>query len=218
MYSLYPVMLNLEGRTCVIIGGGAVAARKVENLLNAGAQVTIISPALHPDLITFSEVNKITVQQVVYTSGMLAALRPFLVFAATDDSTVNQQVAEEARSFGALVNVTDEQGERDFMNMATVQRGDIIFAISSGGASPALVAHLQHQINTVIGEEYTTLSAWMVQARPLVQTGVKSQPERAALWHRVLESSILDRLRQGDTITARQHFDQIIHEALDNSA
>jgi precorrin-2 dehydrogenase / sirohydrochlorin ferrochelatase len=218
MSHLYPVVLNLEGRTCVIVGGGKVAVRKVDGLLAASAQVTVISPALHPDLIALAAARKITIQQVRYISGMLKALNPFLVFVATDNPTVNQQIAEEARSLGALVNVADEQGGRDFMNMATVQRGDITIALSTGGASPALIAHLQHQIDQLIGEEYVTLSAWMAEARAIVQAGVKSQPERAALWHRVLESSILDKLRQGDTITARQHFDQITHEALDNSA
>ncbi|MEP6984253.1 MAG: bifunctional precorrin-2 dehydrogenase/sirohydrochlorin ferrochelatase [Chloroflexota bacterium] len=215
--NLYPVMLNLEDRTCVIVGGGAVAARKVDHLLNAGAYVTVISPELHPTLITLARDNKITVKQVAYTSGMLADLKPTLVFAATDDTSVNQQVVDEARSIGALVNASSEQGERDFINMATIQRGDITIALSTGSASPALVTHLQRQIDTFIGDEYVTLSTWMGQARPLVQAGIKSQSERAALWRRVLESSILDTLRQGEASTAQQLFDQIIHEALDHS-
>jgi precorrin-2 dehydrogenase/sirohydrochlorin ferrochelatase len=216
MPHLYPIMLDLEGRTCVIVGGGTVAARKVDRLLDAGAHITVISPTLHKSLTHLAEDKKITVRQVAYTSGMLADLHPFLVFAATDDMTVNQQVAEEARALGALVNVASEQGERDFMSMATVQRGEITIAVSLGGASPALVAHLQRQIDKVIGKEYETLSEWMAQARPLVQAELKSQPERAALWRRVIESSILDRLRQGDMASAQQLFDQLIHEALDN--
>jgi precorrin-2 dehydrogenase/sirohydrochlorin ferrochelatase len=211
-------MLDLEGRTCVIVGGGEVAARKVDRLLACGARVTVISPTLHKALMHLAEDHKITVQQVAYTSGILADLKPVLVFAATDDGSVNQQVVEEAHALGALVNVASEQGERDFINMATVQRGDITIALSTGGASPALVAHLQRQIDEVIDEEYGILSIWMAQARPPVQAGVKSQPERAALWHRILESSILDKLRQGDTTSAKKLFDQIIQEALDTSA
>ncbi|MBI1279230.1 MAG: hypothetical protein GC179_13975 [Anaerolineaceae bacterium] len=219
MNSLYPVMLNLEGRTCVIVGGGAVATRKIDRLLSAGAKVTVISPELHPALIALAKDRKITVQQEAYTSGMLANLHPLLVFAATNDSAINQQVADEARSLGALVNGVDEHsGDRDFMSMASVQRGEITVSVSLGGASPALVAHLQREIDKVIGEEYATLSTWMAKARPLVQEGVKSQPERAALWRRVIESSILDTLRQGDTAAAQKLFDQIIAEALDKSA
>ncbi len=219
MASLYPIMLNLEGRACVIVGGGAVAARKVDRLLSADAVVTVISPALHPALIALAEDGKITIRQEAYASGMLANLHPMLVFAATDDVTVNQQVTDEARSLGALVNGVDEQGgDRDFMNMATVQRGEITVSVSLGGASPALVAHLQRQIDKVIGEEYATLSTWMAKARPIVQEGVKTQPERAALWRRVIESSILDILRQGDTAAAQQVFDQIIEEALSKLA
>ncbi len=219
MTALYPIMLRLEGRSCVIVGGGAVAARKVDRLLNAGAQVTVISPVLYPALELLAENKKITVQQTTYEAGMLTSLHPLLVFAATNDSTVNQQVADEARSLGALVNGIDEQqGDRDFMSMATVQRGDITVSVSLGGASPALVAHLQRQIDKVIGEEYVTIASWMAEARPKIQAKVKSQSERAAVWRRVLESSILDRLRQGDTPAARQQFDDIIQEALDQSA
>ncbi len=219
MPSLYPIMLNLEGRACVIVGGGAVAARKVDRLLSAGAVVKVISPELHPALVALSENRKITVKQEIYEPGMLSNLHPMLVFAATDDVTVNQQVADEARSLGALVNGVDEHSsDRDFMSMATVQRGEITVSVSLGGASPALVAHLQRQIDKVIGEEYSTLSTWMAKARPIVQEGVKTQPERAALWRRVIESSILDTLRQGDVATAQQQFDQIIGEALSKSA
>jgi precorrin-2 dehydrogenase/sirohydrochlorin ferrochelatase len=217
MSHLYPIMLDLEGRTCVIVGGGAIAARKVDRLLDAGAYVTVISPTLLPMLDFLAEDQKISVQQVAYKSGMLADLRPTLVFAATDDASVNQQVVEEARSLGILVNAAQEQGERDFMNMASVQRGEITVAISLGGASPALVAHLQHRIDSVIGPEYERLSAWMAEARPQVQAAIESQPERAALWRRVIESSILDTLRQGDETAARQLFDQIIHEAIEAS-
>jgi siroheme synthase-like protein len=219
MTSLYPIMLRLEGRACVIVGGGAVAARKVDRLLSAGALVTIISPELHPALVALSEDRKITVQQALYAPGMLANLHPLLVFAATDDAAVNQQVADEARSLGALVNDVDEQGDdRDFMSMASVQRGEITVSVSLGGASPALVAHLQRQIDNVIGEEYATLSTWMAEARPIVQEGVKTQPERAAVWRLVIESSILDKLHNGDPEAARQLFDQIIAEAIDKSA
>src|SRR4029079_3767039 len=98
------------------------------------------------------------------------------------DASVNLQVVEEARSLGILVNAANKQGEHDFMNMATVQRGEITVAISLSGASPALVAHLQHQIDKMIGKEYEMLSAWMSEARPQVQAAIESQPERAALW------------------------------------
>ncbi len=215
MPTLYPVMLNLEGRTCVVIGGGTVATRKVQGLLDAGASVTVISPAVDPALLSLADAGKITVRQVAHTLGMLSALRPLLVFAATDDPLVNQQAAEEAHSIGALVNSVDEYGNHDFMNMATVRRGEITIALSTGGTAPALAAHLQRLIEQVIGDEYLTLGDWMAAARLMVLAGVQSQSQRAAVWRHVLESSILDSLRQGETISARQLFDRIIQEALD---
>ena len=214
MAALYPVMLHLDGRVCVIVGAGAVAARKITRLIESGAHITVIAPVLHPALARLAGAGTITVRQTVYVPGMLAELNPVLVFAATDDPAANRQVVTEAQALGVLVNAADEQGERDFMDMAVVQRGDITIALSLGGAAPALAAHLRQVIEQAVGSEYATLAGWMAQARPLVQAALLTQPERAALWHRLVESSILDKLRQGDESGARQHFDQIMHEAL----
>lgn len=216
MSGLYPVMLHLEGRTCVIVGGGEVAARKAEHLLAAGARLTIISPQLHPKLKSLAEAGQITVQNRLYTPGMLAALKPLLVFAATNDDQINQQVVNEARSLVALVNAADEQGERDFINMAVVKRGDITIALSTGGAAPALLSHLQERVGQMVGEEYSTLVDWMAQVRPTVQAEIASQPARAALWRQIMESSVLDTLRQGDINAARQQFDDILQQAIAN--
>lgn len=216
MSALYPVMLDLEGRTCVIVGGGEVAVRKAEHLLAAGARLTIISPQLHPNLIRLVETGQITVQNNLYTPGTLAALKPLLVFAATDNNKINQQIVNEARSLGALVNAADEQGERDFINMAVVQRGDITISLSTGGAAPALLSHLQERVGQMVGEEYSTLVDWMAQVRPIVQAEIASQPARAALWRQMMESSVLDMLRQGDINAARQQFDDIIQQAIAN--
>lgn len=212
---LYPVMLRLEGRVCVIVGGGRVAAHKVTDLLNAGADVTVISPQLHPTLAALVESKTITAQVTPYRSGMLDALRPLLVFAATDNPAVNRQIADDARRLGALVDAADDQTPRDFMNMATVQRGKITVAVSSGGASPALTVHLQQAIERMIGHEYATLADWMAEARAIVIAGISTQAERAQVWRQVMESTILEQVRRGDEEQARRTFDRIIREALD---
>ena len=85
MTNWYPPMLRLEGRTCVIVGGGTIATHKIQALLLADAVVIVISPTLHPTLLTLAADNKITVQQIAYTTGLLDPLHPLLVFAATDN-------------------------------------------------------------------------------------------------------------------------------------
>ena len=181
----YPIALNLRGRRVVVVGGGAVAARKVSDLLDAGAEITLISPTLHPDLAALGA--RIDVRLTVYAPGMLAALRPLLVFAATDSHEVNQQVAAEARELGILVNVADEGSEGDFATMATIRRGEITIGLASGGASPALTRHLRAALEGVIGMEYDTLARWLGDLRPLVRVQVTPEARRRDLWRAILD-------------------------------
>ena len=121
----YPVMLSLEGKRCIVVGGGKIAARKVAGLLEAGADVLVISPHLEESLVMLAAEGRIQTQQSVYTPGMLAALQPPLVFAATDSHDVNQQVVVEAQLLNIMVTVVHDSGTSDFSNMATMRRGAI---------------------------------------------------------------------------------------------
>src|SRR5262249_50746966 len=194
----YPVMLNLEGRACVVLGGGEVAARKVAGLLAADARVTVISPVLHPHLERLVAENAIVVRRMAYAPGALFNLDMVLLFAATDSATVNRRAAEEARALGALVEIADSGAEGDFQNMAVIQRGPITVGVSTGGASPVLAAHLRDRVEKIIGTEYAVLASWMAELRPQVRQNVHTPADRAALWNRILSSSILDVLRRGN--------------------
>jgi len=207
-------MLNLKGRGCVVVGGGEVAARKVSGLLAAGAWVRVISPLLHPELELLAAENAITVRRAAYAPGSLFDLHLVLVFAATDSPTLNRRIADEARALGALVEIADSGDESDFQNMATIERGPIIVGLSTSGASPALAAHLRARLEKAVGEEYAVLAHWLAEARPLVRQRVPAQTERARLWHRILDSAILDDLRRGDSIAARKTFETFISEAV----
>jgi precorrin-2 dehydrogenase/sirohydrochlorin ferrochelatase len=212
---LYPVMLRVENRLCIIIGGGAVAARKAADLLAAGAQVIVVSPDLHPALEDAAQAGQLTVWREHYTTSSLHSFeaKPLLVFAATDDPAVNAQVAADGRAMGALVDVLDDARHSDFVSMARIQRGGITIAISTGGASPALTAHLREKIEQVIGDEYATLVAWMHESRALIRETVGTQAERRNLWRAVIDSAVLDRLRAGDVEAAHALYDQILGES-----
>lgn len=217
MAGSYPVMLNLEGRGCVVVGGGEVAARKVAGLLAAGAWVRVISPILHPELEQLAAENAITVRRAAYAPGSLFDLHLVLVFAATDSPALNQRVADEARALGALVEIASAGDDSDFQNMAAIRRGPITLGISTGGASPALAAHLRAHLEKTVGEEYAVLAHWLAEVRPLVRQRITNQAARAQLWHHILDSAILDHLRSGDAITARKSFETLINEALEQS-
>ncbi len=207
----YPVLLHLQGRQIVVIGGGQVATRKIGDLLVSGANILVISPALTDSLKTLVEQGAIGWHEETYTLGTLQTLRPFLVFAVSNSPEVNAQVVSEAQVLGILVGSAD--GMSDFASMAAVCRGAITLAVATGGASPALAAHLRERLESVIGEEYSTLADWLAELRPLVQEHVPAQEVRRALWQAVVSSPALDYLRQGDTVSAREIINQLLADA-----
>jgi precorrin-2 dehydrogenase / sirohydrochlorin ferrochelatase len=149
----YPIALRLEGRSCVVVGGGRVATRKILGLVAANASVTVISRALCDELQALVDEDVIAAQIKTYESGDVAAHKPVLVFAATDDPVVNRAVADEARQCGALVNTTDDGTLADFHNMPSVRRGNITVAISTNGNHPTLAKALAARLADAITDE-----------------------------------------------------------------
>ena len=150
----YPVVLRLVGRRCVVIGGGEVARRKVQKLLDAGAKVQVIAPHLHPELLAMPGIE-LTCRS--YLPDDLCGA--FLVYAATNDNTVNAEVAAAARQLGVPVNIADDPEESDFHLPAILSRGDLLIAISSGGGSPAFAAELRDHLATKLGPEWELFCA-----------------------------------------------------------
>jgi len=214
MSEFYPVMLRLQGRTCVIVGGGKVGVRKALSVLDAGAVVHVISPYLHPTLQKLADQSLIAAHLTNYAPGILAELKPSLIFAATDDPAVNQQVAEEARTLGVWIDLADSGIEGDFLSMSTFQRGSLTVAVSSGGVSSALAVHLRERLEQAIGDEYTILAGWIAERKVFVRENIHTQAQRSQLWKSIVESSILDDLRKGDAVGARTRFEHMIAEAI----
>lgn len=151
----YPVVLNLKGRRCVIVGGGQVALRKVRVLLEHKATVEVISPTLCPELRNLARSRSIDVLPRSYQSGDLKGA--FMAIAATDEPETNSKVAEEARRRGVLVNVVDDLEQSDFIAAAYVRRGDLTIAVSTAGKSPALAKKIRAKLEEHFGEEYSSL-------------------------------------------------------------
>ena len=210
--SAYPIMFNLTARSCVVVGGGTVAVRKVIGLLEGGAKVTVISPILHPKLQAYASDGTIHWVQASYQINMLNKFAPFLVFAATDDARVNQQVKQEAHALHALVNAVDDPTGSDFSNMATIQRAPITVGLHTGSTSPALARHLKEKITAVIGPEYAILASWLGELRSHLRQIIPDQPNRHYFYEAVLDSDILSLLHQGAVDSARQRLDDLLQE------
>jgi len=187
----YPVALHLQGKTCVVVGGGRVAARKIAGLLQAAATVVVISPSLDKSLTGPLNRGEILWLPVRWQSGCLQRFRPVLVFAATDEGRTNEAIATEARSLGALVNVVDAGTAGDFSNMATLRRPPLLVTLDSAGAAPALARWLRDRIAGCIREEHATLARWLGELRPQIREEIPELESRRAFYRRVLDSEVL---------------------------
>ena len=147
-----PIFLDVSGRECVVVGGGEVAARKVESLLEAGARVTVVSPRLTPRLEAIVARGLVTHVARDYARGDIHGC--VLVYAATDDPKLHRELAAEARALGIPINVVDVPELCTFIAPAVVKRGALQIAISTAGASPAFAARLRRELEDQFGTGY----------------------------------------------------------------
>ncbi|OLD37908.1 MAG: hypothetical protein AUI57_09185 [Candidatus Rokubacteria bacterium 13_1_40CM_2_68_8] len=178
----YPVLLDLAGRRCLMVGGGSVAERRVDALLAAGAQVTVISPRVTQPLAALAAEGRIGLESRGYREGDLAGND--LVFVATDAGEVNAAVAREARERGLWINAADDPAHCTFILPALVRRGDLTVAVATGGTSPALARAVREELEAYLTAEYATLAAIAAEARREVRAA--GRVVTAEAWRRAL--------------------------------
>lgn len=208
MMRCYPVFLNLQGRPCVVIGGGPIAVGKVKGLIEAGAAITLVSPELTPGLQSLADEGRITHLKRYYQPGDLAGA--FLAISATDDHAVNEQVWQEATERNILINMVDDTPHCNFIAPSILRRGDLTVAISTGGKAPALAVRLREQIEHLVGAEHARFLELAGSIRKPLAARYPSFEHRKALWCQLVDSDVLDLLRQGDETTARQRITEIM--------
>jgi precorrin-2 dehydrogenase len=192
----FPVFLDLKNRKCVVVGGGRVAEKKIQNLRKAGAAVTVVSPRLTPALERLKETKGIEHLRRAYKTGDLKAA--FLAVAATDHRPTNEKVFREASARRIPVNAVDDPVHCTFIVPAVISRGDILIAISTGGRSPALAKALRKKLEREVGGEYASLLKLIGAVRksilPLGWGPMKNQK----IYRRLLQEDVLDLLRRGN--------------------
>jgi precorrin-2 dehydrogenase/sirohydrochlorin ferrochelatase len=172
-----------------VVGGGTVATRKVEGLLEAGAQIKIISPLLSPELQQMVNLEQVDYIPRQFQDGDLEGA--YLTIAATDDPGINQSVWLEAERCGCLINVVDDPSHSNFILPAVVKRGEMSVAISTGGNSPALAHRLRQRFEKMIGPDYGVLTEILGELRPELIANFQKGEERLQAALRVVDSDIL---------------------------
>jgi precorrin-2 dehydrogenase/sirohydrochlorin ferrochelatase len=192
----YPIFAVIEDKPCLVVGGGPVGERKVRDLLTAGARVTVASPGLTPALAELARAGRIRHLAEDFTPEQLRGM--VLVMAATDDPQVNARVAAAAQERSIWVNVADGPEFCSFIVPAQVRRGDLTLAIGTGGASPALARKLRQELQQRFGPEYGPYLTVLKGVRARLLGERRGHPGNAALFHRLVDSPLLETVAGGD--------------------
>jgi len=214
--SFYPVFLNLQGRSSVVVGGGAVAEQKVVGLLEAGARVTVVSPELTWKLEDLAATGAIELRRRAYRRGDLDGA--FIAIAATDDRSANADVWAEAEERGILLNAVDDLPHCSFIAPAVHRAGDIAVAVSTAGKSPALAVRLREQIRALIGREHGEFLDLLGELRPAVAASVPDHKVRTRLWYQIVDSDAIEFVRRGDVAGARRRIEELMPRAVSGDA
>lgn len=191
---LYPVNLIVAGRRCLVIGGGAVAARKASGLVAAGADVTVVAPTIS------AEITGLGVACVhrAYEPADLDGV--WLAIVATDDPAVNAAVRADGDAARVWVNAADDPPACSFTLPAVVRQGPVLATVSTSGYSPALAAWLRQHLAGELGPEVAVLAEWLSDARLALQAEGRSTEDID--WRPALDWDMLELIRAGETARA----------------
>lgn len=193
----YIACLRLTGRRCVVIGGGDVGLEKVEGLLACDADVTLVAPAAHPELVQLALEGSIRWEQREYESADLDGC--LIAIAATSDTDANIRVFADAEQRAMLVNVVDVPPLCNFILPAIVRNGPLAIAISTAGASPALAKRMKREIGELFGEPYAMLAVLLNEARGWAKATLPTYQDRKQFFESIVEGDPdpVELLREG---------------------
>jgi len=204
----FPVFLDLKNRHCLVIGGGSVATRKVENLLKANANVVVISPQCSDNLTQLAANKSITILQRDYESTDV--VRAFLVVAATDNTEVNADIAKISDDANIMVNVADNPDLCSFIFPSILDRPPVTIAVSTGGASPVLARQLRMKLETMIPSACGRLAGITEEYREKVKVHFPKQEQRKIFWENALKGTFAELVYAGQDASARLLLDDLL--------
>jgi uroporphyrin-III C-methyltransferase/precorrin-2 dehydrogenase/sirohydrochlorin ferrochelatase len=210
-----PIFLNIQSRPCAVIGGGDVAARKVGLLAAANGQITVIAPELCQELQDLTNNNEITHLNTSHSDITLEGYS--LIIAATDNNSVNLEVANKAKQLNIPVNVVDTPDAGTFIMPSIIDRSPVIAAVSTGGASPVLARLIRARLESLIPAGYGRLGELTARYRDKVKSAFSSLDDRRRFWDRILQGSVAERVFSGHMEEAEAVLEKELKEFSPNS-
>ena len=191
----YPINLNIKNKNCLVVGGGAVGARKTSTLLKSGAATTVVSPEFS---LTFIDLEKqgATLLKKKYNKEDLDNV--FLVIGATDNRELNLEISKHAKDMSVLCNIADLPGKSDFILPSIVDREDLLITISTSGKSPALAKKIKENLEHEFGNEYADFLIIMGKIRQKLLSKKHAPHEHKIIFQRLINSGLLDTIKNKD--------------------
>lgn len=200
-----PLFADLAGRPVLVVGGGDIAARKIELLRRAGARIQIASRELCPELQALLDEQQLEWLATSFEPAQLDKV--FLVIAATDDNALNAQVYDEANARHKLVNVVDDQPKCSFIFPSIVDRSPLVVAISSSGTAPVLARMLREKLETLLPSHLGQMAELAGQWRDKVKARFSRMSDRRRYWERIFNGRFASQMATGDVTAAKQTLD-----------
>jgi siroheme synthase-like protein len=196
----YPANLLVSGRRCVVVGAGHIAARKIESLLDAGAEVHVIAPDVGNEVRAWRDAGRLQLEERAFTPSDLDGA--WLATTATDDPAVNRAVFEAGEERRIWVNSADDPEHCSFTLMSVIRQGDLVVTVGTGGRSPALAAWLKDRLTAELGPEYAVACDLLSEAREAVRANGRST--EGLDWRQALDSGMVELIRSGRTNEAKE--------------
>lgn len=204
----YPINLDIQGRRCLVVGGGRVGARKVDTLCRCGAVVTVVSLEVEPAVAQLAADKSISLKRRPYRSSDVDGM--FLVIGATDDETLNRQIHADAERQNLLCNIADRPEICNFILPAIVRRGDFMMAVSTAGKSPAFAKHIRKQLEAQFGPEYGTLLDLMGAIRSKLLADAHEPEVHKPLFEQLIAGGLLALVKEHNVA----RIDDLLHRVL----
>ena len=197
----YPVNLVVDGRRCVVVGAGRIAARKIDALLAAGADVHVVAlEVLDDEVQSWADAGRLTLSEREFAPTDLDGA--WLATTATGVPAIDHLVFEAAQARHVWVNSADDPANCSFTLTSVVRQGDLVVTVGTGGRSPALATWLRRRLGEELGPEYATLLDVLSEAREELRAAGRSTED--ADWQSALDSGMLDSIRAGRVNEAKE--------------
>jgi precorrin-2 dehydrogenase/sirohydrochlorin ferrochelatase len=208
MSRFYPVLVDLQGKKALVVGGGKVAQRKIETLLEHGATVQVVAKELTASLEELRRAGRIEFLGEEFSETFVDGV--FVVFAATDDSSLNRRVSRTAQQRSLLVNAVDQPADCNFIVPSVLSRGDLVIAVSTSGKSPAFARKVRVELEQSFGEEYGLFLNLMGNLRKEILRLGLSQEENKSTFEDLVTSDLLSAIREKNWDLASQIVEKVL--------